>query len=134
MSTPGRFGHAWVGLTLAVAAHVADEALTGFLTVYNPIVSSLRGRFPWFPTPTFEFREWLVGLCVAVAVLLLLTPLAYRRSRVVVAMAYPFGALMLLNGLGHLALSVYLGRWAPGATTTPLLLVASLWLLTSARR
>ena len=134
MPAARRFGHAWLALTLVGAAHVADEALTGFLTVYNPIVRGLRERFRWFPVPAFEFRDWLAGLSVAVAVLLLLTPLAYRRSRVMITAAYPFGALMFLKGVGHLALSFYLGFWAPGTTTAPLLLVASVWLLTSARR
>jgi hypothetical protein len=134
MPAARRFGHAWLALTLVVAAHVADEALTGFLTVYNPIVRGLHERFRSFPMPMFEFRDWLAGLSMAVAVLLLLTPLAYRRSRVMIAVAYPFGALMFVNGVGHLALSVYLGFWAPGTTTAPLLLAASVWLLASARR
>jgi hypothetical protein len=129
-----RFGRAWLALTLVLAARVADEALTGFLAVYNPIVRALGERFRWFPMPAFEFRDWIAGLCVAVAVLLLLTPLAYGRSRVMTAIAYPFGALMFLNGVGHLALSVYLSFWAPGTTTAPLLLVASVWLLASTRR
>ncbi|MBZ5555795.1 MAG: hypothetical protein LAO77_00835 [Acidobacteriia bacterium] len=62
-------------------------------------------------------------------VLLLLAPLAYRGALFTRIVAYPFAAIMLLNGIGHLAGSVYLGRWAPGATTAPLLLIASIWLL-----
>jgi hypothetical protein len=34
-----------VTLSLALAAHVADEALTDFLAVYNPFVRSARERF-----------------------------------------------------------------------------------------
>lgn len=128
-----RLGNAWVALTLALAGHVVDEAMTDFLSVYNPIVRSLRSRFGWFPMPTFTFGVWLTGLCVGVAVLLLASPLAYRGVRFVRAFAYPYAAIMLLNGLGHLAGSVYLGRWAPGATTAPLLLAASIWLFVAAR-
>jgi hypothetical protein len=128
------FGHAWVALTLALAAHVADEALTGFLSVYNPIVQTMRARYAWFPMPTFEFREWLIGLAVAVAVLLLMSPLAYRGSRMARIAAYPYAVLMVINGLGHLAGSMYFGYWMPGATTAPLLLAASVWLLTAVRQ
>lgn len=118
-------------LSLALAAHIADEALTDFLAVYNPIVRSARERFGWWPMPTFTFDVWLAGLIAVVALLLLLTPSAYRGSRLVRAAAYPFGAIMLLNGLGHLAGSIYFGRWMPGATTAPALIAASLWLLST---
>jgi hypothetical protein len=127
-----KFGHAWVALTIVLAAHVADEALTDFLSLYNPTVTALRERYPWFPMPTFTFDVWLAGLIALVVVLLLLAPLAYRGALFTRIVAYPFAAIMLLNGLGHLAGSVYLGRWAPGATTAPLLLVASIWLFKSA--
>jgi Protein of unknown function with HXXEE motif len=128
-----KFGHAWVTLSLVLAAHAADEALTNFLSLYNPAVRAIRARYHWFPMPTFGFREWLAGLCVLVVVLMLLAPLAYRGSRVVQFAAYPFAAIMLFNGLGHLAGSLYLGYWAPGATTAPLLIAASIWLFACAR-
>jgi hypothetical protein len=35
---------------------------------------------------------------------------------------------MFLNGLGHLGGSLYFQRWLPGATSAPLLLVASVML------
>ena len=124
-----RFGHAWLALTLALAAHVADEALTDFLSIYNPTVEAIRARYAWFPMPTFTFDVWITGLCAGVLVLLVLAPLAYRGALLTRVIAYPFAAIMLLNGVGHLAGSVYLGRWAPGATTAPVLLVASIWLL-----
>ena len=78
-------GTAWVALTVSLAAHVVDEALTGFLDVYNPIVRSLRGRFAWFPMPVFTFDVWITGLCALVIVLLALSPLAFRRSPFVLA-------------------------------------------------
>ena len=37
-----RHGLAWPSLCLALAIHVVDEALTGFLSVYNPAVQSIR--------------------------------------------------------------------------------------------
>jgi hypothetical protein len=36
-----RFGRAWLGLTLVLGLHVFDEAMTGFLALYNPIVGLL---------------------------------------------------------------------------------------------
>lgn len=134
--TPGNFGLAWVLLCLAFCAHVADEALTGFLGVYNPTVTAMRERFSWFPMPTFAFREWLVGLIIANVVLLALTPFAYRNARGLRPLAYLFAAVMLLNGMGHTIFTV-LGRTvtevrfprpAPGFYSSPFLLAASTYL------
>jgi Protein of unknown function with HXXEE motif len=127
-------GRAWIALTLVLAAHVADEALTDFLSVYNPLVLSARQRFGWFPMPTFTFGIWLSGLIVAVVFLMLLAPLAYRRATAVRLAAFPYAAIMLSNGIAHLAASVYFGRWMPGATTAPLLIAASIWLFLAARK
>jgi uncharacterized protein with HXXEE motif len=127
------FGAAWLALTLTLAAHVADEALTGFLDVYNPIVLAARQRLPWFPMPTFTFGVWLAGLCALVALLLAMSPLAFRRAPIARVAAYPFAVIMLLNGIGHFAGSIYLRRWTPGTTTAAPLLVASAALLVAVR-
>ena len=100
-SSWNRLGTAWLALTFSLAAHVVDEALTGFLDVYNPIVQSMRARLGWFPMPVFAFEVWIAGLCAVVVVLLALSPLAFRRSPLVRIAAYPYSALMLLNGVGH---------------------------------
>jgi hypothetical protein len=128
-----RFGHAWVSLTIALAFHVVDEALTDFLSVYNPIVREARARIGWFPMAEFTLGAWLTGLCVLLILLLALSPLAYRGAAALRLAAYPYAFIMFLNGIGHLVGSIYLGRWAPGATTAPLLIVASIWLLVCAR-
>jgi Protein of unknown function with HXXEE motif len=126
------FGRAWVALSIVLALHVADEALTDFLSVYNPIVREARARLGWFPMPEFTFGVWLTGLCLLVLVLLAVSPLAYRGARVLRLASFPYASIMLLNGIGHLAGSLFLGRWAPGATTAPLLIVASIWLFRAA--
>jgi uncharacterized protein with HXXEE motif len=126
-------GRAWLALTLVLGAHVADEAATDFLSVYNPLVAAARERLGWFPMPTFTFGVWLTGLIVAVAVLLSLTPLANRAVPAIRVAAYPYAAIMLLNGIGHLAGSIYFRRWMPGTTTAPLLLAASIWLWRAAK-
>lgn len=131
------FGTAWLLLCLGFVSHVVDEALTGFLAVYNPTVLALRASYSWFPMPTYEYRDWLIGLIVANAVLLALTPLAYRNARGLRPLAYFFAAVMLLNGLGHTLFTI-LGhtvpaitfpRPAPGFYSSPLLLVTSVFLL-----
>jgi len=129
-----QFGLAWVALSLALAAHVVDEAMTAFLDVYNPTVESIRERVPWFPMPVFTFDVWIAGLSAGVIALLALSPLAYRGVQALRIAAYPYAAVMVLNGIGHLVASVYLGRWAPGATTAPLLIVASGWIVIAERR
>jgi hypothetical protein len=135
-ASPGNFGLAWILLCLAFCAHVADEALTGFLDVYNPTVIAMRARLSWFPMPTFEYREWLVGLIVANLVLLALTPFAYRNARGLRPLAYFFAGVMLLNGMGHTIFtvlgqtvtSVRFPRPAPGFYSSPLLFITSIYL------
>ena len=74
--TASGFGRAWFALTVAFGLHVLDEATTGFLNVYNPTVLAMGARYPWFPMPTFAFREWLVALIAGVVFCFALTPLA----------------------------------------------------------
>ena len=117
--------------------HVSDEALTGFLGVYNPAVIALRQRVPWLPLPTFEFPVWLAGLLVAVLVLLSLTRFASRGAAWLRPLAYIFAAFMILNALGHTAGAIVGARWLPlppprlmpGLLSSPLLLAASISLL-----
>lgn len=129
-----RHGVAWLLLTAALGVHVADEALTDFLSFYNPMVTSLRERLGWWPMPTFTFDVWLTGLIVAVVLLALLSAFAFRGARAMAWASFPYGGLMLLNGLGHTLGSVYFGRLLPGVYSSPLLLAASVWLLLCARR
>jgi hypothetical protein len=127
-------GWAWMSLCLALAAHVFDEAMTDFLSVYNPTVQAIRQKFHFFPMPVFTFEIWLTGLIVAIIILLMLAPFAFRQRGWIRLLSYPFAILMLLNGLGHIAGSFYLGRLAPGVYSAPLLLAGSIYLLWSVRR
>ncbi|MCL4522718.1 MAG: hypothetical protein M1453_02325 [Acidobacteria bacterium] len=129
-----KHGWAWVALTLALAVHVADEALTNFLAFYNPLVASLRWRVGWLPFPTLTFEVWISGLIVAVTLLFLLSVFVFRGARAMVYLSYPYGILMLLNGLGHSVGSLYFGRLLPGVYSSPLLIAASVWLLICAAR
>lgn len=129
-----RHAAAWVGLCLAFAIHVADEALTDFLSFYNPAVRSIRDRVPWLPLPAFSFEVWLGGLIIAVIVLSSLTVLILRGARGTKSLSYVFGLLMLANGLFHIAGSLQIGRLLPGTYSAPLLLIASLFLIVTVHR
>jgi hypothetical protein len=132
------FGRAWFALTVAFALHVLDEATTGFLSIYNPTVTALRGRWSWFPMPTFEFREWLVGLIVAILICFALTPLAARGAGALRPLAWIYALIMFFNGIGHTAVtivghtlaSIPVPRPAPGFYSSPFMFVGSVWLMT----
>jgi hypothetical protein len=126
--------NAWAGLALALGLHVADEALTGFLPVYNGIVDGLRAKYWWVPLPTFTFRVWLGGLVLGVLLLLALTPIVTRGSRWIRLASMILGVVMTGNALGHLVASVYWGRPAPGVYSSPILLIAALALIITASR
>lgn len=137
-----KLGIAWIALCLALALHVCDEASTDFLSVYNPTVLALRTKLGFWPMPTFEFREWLTGLIVAVLVLLALSPLVFKGAHWTRPVFYIFAIVMLLNGLGHTAGtvlghtvgSVRFPRPMPGFYSSPLLLVTSVYALLQLRR
>lgn len=120
-----RHARAWLLLVAALALHVVDEALTGFLDFYNPLVLNMREQNPWFPMPTFTFAAWISGLVVLVMVLGILTPAVRDGAIGTRAASWALALIMFVNGAGHLVGSVYFERWLPGATSAPLLLVAS---------
>lgn len=137
-----KLGIAWICLCLATAVHVTDEALTGFLSIYNPTVDTMRERWGWFPMPTFGYREWLLGLMGGIVVALLLSPLVYRGSRIMRPIAWFLSVIMILNAgghtlatiLGHTVESVRFARPAPGFYSSPLLLIAAIYLIMQLRR
>jgi hypothetical protein len=135
VSDPERHARAWLYLVAALGGHVVDEALTGFLDFYNPLILQLRERLGFWPVPTFTFGVWLAGLIAAVIILALLTPAVRRGAPGTSVLSWVFAVIMLGNGFAHLAGSVYYRRWLPGATSAPLLLIAAIALVraTSAR-
>jgi hypothetical protein len=123
-----RHMQAWILLVGALGLHVIDEAATGFLGFYNPLVRSLRLQWSWFPMPTFTFGVWLTGLAVLVIGLAFLAPAVRRNIPGTSLASWALSGIMFLNGVGHLGGSIYLRRWLPGATSAPLLIVASVLL------
>lgn len=127
---------------LALAVHVTDEALTGFLSVYNPTVLALRARFGFWPMPTYDFRTWLTGLVLAILFLAALTPFAFRNAGWIRPLFYFCATVVgILNALGH-TIGTVLGhtvstvrfpRPAPGFYSSPLLLIAAIYALVQLR-
>jgi len=126
------WGVAWVGLALAL--HVADEALTGFLPFYNQIVLTTRKSIAWFPFPTFSFAVWLTGLVVVTLALFAFSPLVFSGRAWLRPVAYFLGTLLCANAIGHMLASLYWGIWAPGIYSSPVLLLAAALLLLATRR
>ena len=126
---PVRHLQAWLLLVGALALHVIDEAFTNFLDFYNPLVLSIRSRISWFPMPTFTFGVWLAGLVLLVLVLAGLAPVVRRGGTAVRLASWVLASVMLMNGVGHLAGSVYFQRWLPGATSAPFLVATSVFLM-----
>jgi len=127
------YGVAWAALCVAFAIHVADEARTDFLSVYNTTARAIRARFPFLLIPTFTFRVWLTGLVVAVLVLASLTPVAFRGAPGLRPVAYVFAIVMAGNGVLHLVGSAYMRRAMPGVYSAPIILAAAGYLLASIR-
>lgn len=121
-------GWAWVPLALAMAAHVLDEAAHDFLAWYNPTVEAIRRAVPFPPLPVFTFPVWIGGLAAGVALMLAVSPAVFGGARWTRPVCYILSALMVLNGLGHAASSLYLGRPAPGVYSSPLLVAVAVWL------
>ena len=126
MMTQNRDVLAWVAMVSSLAFHVVDEALNDFLSFFNPLVENMRVRLEFFPMPTFEFKYWISGLICVVAIGYLAIPLVRRGAQGIKIVMVVAGALMVLNSLGHMAASIYMGRVVPGTLSSPLLLVASL--------
>jgi NO-binding membrane sensor protein with MHYT domain len=138
-----RLGYAWLGMAAALAVHVADEALTGFLSVYNPTVLALRAKVGFFPMPTFDFRTWLTSLLIGIVGFALLAPVAFRGARWTRPILY-FVAIVLgiANALGHIGgtiagrtvESVHFARPAPGFYSSPILIAAAVYALVQLQR
>jgi FlaA1/EpsC-like NDP-sugar epimerase len=127
------YGWAWVALCAALGIHVVDEALTDFLFVYNSTVKALRRRWRFLALPTFSFKVWLSGLILAVIFLFALSPLAFAASKSLAPLAYFFAAFMMVNGLQHIAASIYMRRLMPDTYSAPLLLICATYLFVHVR-
>ena len=128
-----RHWYAWIALCAALAVHIADEALTDFLSVYNPAVVALRETNPSLPLPTFTFDTWLSLLIFAVLALTASSYFVWKGRWAMRPISHVFAAVMLLNGLLHIAVSLYMGKLISGVYSSPLLLAASVALIITTR-
>ena len=121
---------AWVLLCGTLAIHVADEALTGFLDLYNPAVAAMG-----LPRLEFTFSVWITLLALAIIGSLVLSYWVRRGTWWTVHASYIFAFLMLANGLAHLSFSIHSRAWMSGAYTSPLLVAAALnlWIAAAGR-
>jgi hypothetical protein len=124
---------AWIALCGALAIHVADEALTDFLAVYNPAALAIREKYPPIAPPTYTFEGWLSLLIVVVVLLTAASYFVWKGRWAMRPISYVFAGVMLLNGLLHIAISIYMGWFMPGVYSSPLLLVASIALIVYTR-
>lgn len=124
-----RLSVSWLILVLCLSLHVIDEALNHFLELYNPIVLKIRESIPFIPLPTFTFKTWITGLSILIIVLFFLTPLVYKRDKFIIRVIQIFSILMIFNGLGHIIGSIYYSKIIAGMVSSPLLIIASIYLL-----
>jgi len=141
-STP-RLGWAWIAFCCALAVHVTDEALTGFLGIWNPTVAAVHARWTWIWLPQFRFETWLGGLIAAVVVLFLCAGTFYRGGGALRGPSYVVALVIGVgNGLGHSVATVLghtlpevtFSRPAPGFYSSPLLIAAAVWLIVELHR
>lgn len=129
-----RFGFAWLSFGVAITIHVLDEAMHDFLSFYNPNAQAIRARFPVLPLPVFTFESWLASLAIGIAIFFCLLPFAFRGMRWARVAAIPVSIVVgILNAFGHMLASVYYHRWMPGVYSSPLLLLAAIFLIARAR-
>lgn len=128
------WGISWITLCLAFAAHVYDEAIHNFLSFYNPIAASIRGAFSLLPLPVFNFKTWIMLLTLVILVLLSLSIFAFQPARWMKPLSYIFLTTMFVNGLLHIIGSIVMGMAIPGVFSSPLLLLAAIYLFVVVRK
>ena len=117
----------------ALSIHVADEALTGFLDFYNPTVRALREKYPWLSLPAFSFDVWLSLLIFAIVMLIASSFFVWKGRWAMRPISHVFAAVMLSNGLLHIAHSLYMQELMPGVYSSPLLIAGSIVLIVYTR-
>ena len=126
-------GRVWLVLCLALAVHVVDEALSGFVPQANNLLRGIAREFQLSGAPQLSFAGWLVVVSVAVLLLLMLTGSVSRRASMTRLFPHAVAWVLLANGLGHIAVSVSVGRMMAGVLSSPLLLLVSIWALARLR-
>lgn len=129
-----QWGRSWLLLCGAFGLHIVDEAVTNFLSLYNPAVEKIKESVPFLPLPTFTFESWITLLIGTVILLFFLSKFAYSGRSWMRPLSYLFACVMLGNSLLHLGGSLVTGEILPGAYSSPVLLVGALYLLWSLQK
>jgi hypothetical protein len=124
-----RWTVAWFVLCVLLALHLAEEAASGDYRAYGQALDLLRVFFPQLPIPHFNFTVWLVDIAGAIIVLFLLTGLVHRNYQIMRPASFALAIFTTANAMLHILLSLASDRILAGTLTSPLLLVASLFLL-----
>jgi len=127
-------GIPWLLLSLALAVHVAEEIATGFLSAYELALESMRQLVPYVRLPHVTLSVWLAITIGVVALLTLLTPLAYRGARGMRTLMLWFIGLELANVAGHVGGAILARRPIPGVYSTAALAAASVYAIVAERR
>lgn len=129
---------AWMAMCGALAIHVADEALTGWLDWYNPTAREIREQYPYrlmeLLLPIFTFEVFLSLLIFAVVSLTAASWFVWKGRWAMRPISHVFAAVMFSNALFHIGHSIYMGKLMPGVYTSPLLLAASVALIVYTRQ
>ncbi len=120
---------AWLLLVTSIGLHVLDEAIGGFLPFWNQFVLNMRDRLGFFPAPTFSFVVWLGGLVGAIIIGYCMTLFVARGGKVIQTITLVFGILMVVNAFGHVLGSFYFGEVIAGIWSSPLLLLAAIFVV-----
>ena len=123
-----RWTVAWFVLCVLLALHIAEEAASGDYRAYGQSLALLRELFPQLPIPQFRFTVWLVDIAGAIIVLFLLTGLVHKNYQIMRSASFALATFTTANAMLHILLSLASDQVLAGTLTSPLLLVASLFL------
>lgn len=121
-------GTAWIILTSILTLHVIDQAVNDFLPIYNAM-AKIVGYLP-----VFTFNQWIIGLICAIIILFLLSRYALRQRLWICYLSLFYGVFMILNGIGHIAMTIYFKEPSPGFYSAVLLILSAIFLILVAIR
>ncbi len=127
-------GIPWLVLCLALAIHTAEEIYGGFLSVYSLAIESMRDLVPFVQLPHLSLTVWLFASIGIVALLALLTPLAYRGARGMRTLMLWVIGLELANVIGHVGGSILARHPLPGVYSTVALAGACAYAIVADRK
>jgi hypothetical protein len=130
----GQWTIAWFLACAVFALHIVDEGVNGTFGFYSDLERLLTALLPSLNITPFNFDVWLLNMIGTLVVLFALTPLVAAHNALMVPASWAFAAFLTGNSAFHLLMSAGRGELVTGAITSPLMLVAGLFLFVSAAR